>query len=59
MNIIFNSLITFIMRNLGDKDNVVWIENIFSFENNEYKDSKEFEEIDKENYEGELYYSLE
>ena len=47
------------MRNLWDKDNLVWIENIFSFENNEFKNNNEFEEIERENYEDKLCYSLE
>ncbi len=48
------------MRNFGDKDNIVGIENIFSFENNELKNNNKFEEIKTdENYLDELYSNLE
>lgn len=47
------------MRNFGDKNNSIWIESIFSFENNALKNNYEFEEIRiHENYETELYSNL-
>ncbi|MFZ2151284.1 MAG: hypothetical protein WAZ12_01620 [Candidatus Absconditicoccaceae bacterium] len=47
------------MRNFGDNDNLIGIDNIFSFENNESKDKRDFEEIQEKKYEDELYSNLE
>lgn len=43
------------MRSFGDKDNNIWLENIFSFENSEFKNNKEFEEIEEENFNDDLF----
>ncbi len=48
------------MRNFGDKDNSIWWENVFSFENTVSKDNTEYEEISSaENLIDELYSTLE
>jgi len=48
------------MKNLEDKDNSIWLENVFSFENAIPKDNIEHEEISSdENLIDELYSALE
>ena len=43
------------MRSFWDKENVIWVENVFSFENNGLKEDSEFEEIETDKCENELY----
>ena len=48
------------MRDFGNKDNLIWVESIFSFKDSENNDDKEFENIDlQESDEDILHYSLE
>ena len=34
------------MRDFGNKDNLIWVESIFSFKDSEYNNDKEYENID-------------